>query len=182
MPFNERVEIYIERIIEQFQKNPELFLTESDLKCRLFMELDSDPVLSQEEVTKDGAHRTNYVHSETAYFVEGRLDKNRVDITVVKPSNYDFANQQIVGRKGYYFVEPSIGIELKLNKLMYKNDIITNLIKDLKKLTALKTFREESTFYLLFLDKKNIVSQEDIDWLQNSFKTVKIFHSTIDSN
>lgn len=182
MPFNERVEIYIERIIEKFQKNPELFLTESDLKCRLFMELNSDPVLSQEEVTMDGEHQTNYVHSETAYFVGDRLDDSWVDITVVKPANYDFENEPIVGRKGYSFIEPSIGIELKFNKVMSKNTVMDELIGDLKKLTALKSIRTESHFYLLSLDKKNVISQEDIDYLQNNFKTVKIFHSTIGSN
>lgn len=179
MPFNKRVELYIERIIEGFQKNPELFLTESDLTCRLFMELNSDPVFSREEITRDKKHRTNYVHSETAYFVDGRLDQNKVDITVVNPCNYDFENKPIVKRKGYYFVEPSIGIELKLNKFNSKNDVKKLLKDDLNKLTNLKKIREESMFYVLFLDKKKVISQEDIDELQGEYENIKIFYSII---
>jgi len=106
--FVRRVEDCISKIVREFRRNPELFLTESDLKCRLFMELDSDPVLSKEESTQDG-RKTNYVHCESSYFVFGRLNKKRVDITVVNPSNFDFRNQA-ASRKGYYFAEPSIGM------------------------------------------------------------------------
>lgn len=108
MSIRNRVEFCITETIRRFKENPELFLTESDLKCRLFMELNSDPVLSKEEAAGDGEKRTDYVHSETSYFVLGRLNKRRVDITVVKPSNYSFANLDAIARKGFYFDEPSI--------------------------------------------------------------------------
>ena len=59
----ERVSDCILRIISEFKENPELFLTESDLKCRLFKELDNDPVFSQEEITGDEEKRTNYARA-----------------------------------------------------------------------------------------------------------------------
>lgn len=137
----QRVEQYILSIIEQFNQNPELFLTESDLKCRLFFELNNDPIFSRIEPTHDESKSTNYVHSETSYFVDGKLDKRWVDITIVKPCNYDFRLGEIVGRKGYYFQEPSIGIELKLNKMKGKKAMEKELEKTL---TALDLLIERS--------------------------------------
>lgn len=181
MPLNERVEYYISRIIEKFEENPELFLTESDLKCRLFKELDNDPVFSQEELTRDGEKRTSYVHSETSYFVFGKLNKNRVDITVVKPSNYDFLNKKVVDRKGFYFTEPSIGIELKLNKKKNKKGMEKELKDVLRGLNQLKNSRPESAFYVLLLDKKKVFSNEDVRNLQRENQNIGIFYTSIHS-
>jgi len=179
--FQERVEDCISRIIEKFRENPELFLTESDVKCRLFMELNNDPVFSQEEVTGDQEKRTSYVHSETSYFVFGKLNRNRVDITVVRPSNYNFEHKEVVSRKGFYFEEPSIGIELKLNKSKSKNGMEKELKAVLDDLAQLKNFRPESSFYLLLLDKKKIFSQEEVGDLQNEYKEIAIFYTAINS-
>lgn len=177
----ERVENCICRIIERFEENPELFLTESDLKCRLFMELNNDPVFSQEEITRDKEKRTNYVHSETSYFVFGKLNRKRVDITVVKPSNYNFKNEEVVFRKGYYFAEPSIGIELKLNKNKSKNKMEKELKAVLDDLEQLKNSRPRSSFYVLLLDKKKVFSQEEVRDLQNEYQEIMIFYAVIDS-
>jgi hypothetical protein len=177
---SERVEECILGTIERFRENPELFLTESDLKCRLFMELDDDPVFSQEEDTKDGEKRTNYVHSETSYFVSGKLNQKRVDITVVKPSNYDFRNEEVVYRKGYYFAEPSIGIELKLNKNRSKKRVKDELKADLDNLRRLKRNRPESSFYELLLDKRNVFSETEINALQNEYPEIRIFYGAVD--
>jgi len=180
MSMSERVEECILGTIERFRENPELFLTESDLKCRLFMELDDDPVFSQEEDTKDGEKRTNYVHSETSYFVSGKLNQKRVDITVVKPSNYDFRNEEVVYRKGYYFAEPSIGIELKLNKNRSKKRVKDELKADLDNLRRLKLNRPESSFYELLLDKRNVFSETEINALQNEYPEIRIFYGAVD--
>lgn len=175
--FNERVEDCISRIISTFRRNPELFLTESDLKCRLFMELNNDPLFSQEEVTKDGEKKTNYVHSESSYFVFGKLNKRRVDVTVVKPSNYDFENEEVVYRKGYYFSEPSIGIELKLDKNKSKNRMRKELKAVLDDLKELKRSRSESSFYVLLLDKKKVFSEEEIRDVQNEYEGIRVFYA-----
>ena len=175
--FNERVEDCILRIINTFRRNPELFLTESDLKCRLFMELNNDPLFLQEEVTKDGEKRTNYVHSESSYFVFGKLNRKRVDVTVVKPANYDFENEEVVYRKGYYFSEPSIGIELKLNKNKSKNRMQKELKTVLDDLRKLKRSRPESSFYVLLLDKKKVFSEEEIFDIQNEYNGIRVFYA-----
>jgi hypothetical protein len=184
MPQNhvERVEGPISRVVEQFEENPELFLTESDLKCRMFLELNGDQVFSQIEMTRDGNKKTNYVHSETAYFVLGKLNKRRVDITVVKPSNYDFnlgevQTRDVVNRKGYSFDEPSIGIELKLNKRKTKTAMEKELKQVLDDLDLLKRTRPESTFYLLFIDKKSGFTPEEIATWQNRYPDMKIFYA-----
>lgn len=179
MSINERVEECISKTIDRFNGNPELFLTESDLKCRLFMELNNDRVFSQEEDTKNGEKKTNYVHSETSYFVFGKLNQKRVDITVVKPSNYDFRNEEVVYRKGYYFAEPSIGIELKLNKNRSKKRVEDELKADLDNLRRLKRNRPESSFYELLLDKRNVFSGTEVNALQNEYPEIRIFYGAI---
>jgi hypothetical protein len=138
--------------------------------------LNNDPILSRIEATQDQSKRTNYVHSETSYFVDGKLDKRWVDITIVKPSNYDFRLDEIVGRKGYYFQEPSIGIELKLNKKKTKNAMQKELAKVLADLNLLLEKRPESSFYLLFLDKKTGFTRSEISALQNLNPNVRIFY------
>lgn len=177
--FNERVERSILNIINMFKRNPELFLTESDLKCRLFMELSNDPVFSREEATRDGKKKTTYVHSESSYLVYGKLNKKRVDITVVNPSNYDFENEEFIVRKGYYFEEPSIGIELKLNKNKSKDKMEKELKSLLDDLQQLKISRPESTFYVLVLDKRSVFQIEEISSIQNEYRNIKIFYATV---
>ena len=180
--FNKRVKDCIKKTVNRFKRNPELFLTESDLKCRLFMELNNDPVFSQEEVTADGEKKTNYVHSESSYFVFGELNRKRVDITVVKPSNYDFKNEEVVVRKGYSFAEPSIGIELKLNKNKSKNRVEKELRAVLDDLKELKRSRPRSSFYVLLLDKKKVFSKKEIVDVQNEYQEIRIFYAAIDSS
>lgn len=63
------VERCIGRVIQEFKSSPELYLTESDLKCRLFAVLNSHPIFSRIEPTVDGKTKTCYVHTETSYFV-----------------------------------------------------------------------------------------------------------------
>jgi hypothetical protein len=174
----DRVEGYISRIIEKFKENPEIFLTESDVKCRLFMELSGDSIFSLEETTRDQTKKTNYVHSETSYFVLGKLNKRRVDITVVKPSNYDFSKKEVVFRKGYYFSGPSIGIELKLNKTKTKKNMEKEVEAVLNDLELLKATRPESNFYLLFLDKRGVFNQTEICAWQNKYPNIKVFYGT----
>ena len=179
---DERVEASISSTINTFKRNPELFLTESDLKCRLFMELNNDPLFSQEEVTRDGEKKTNYIHSESSYFVFGKLNRKRVDITVVKPSNYDFENEEVVYRKGYYFSEPSIGIELKLNKNKSRNRMQKELKAVLDDLRRLKRSRPESSFYVLLLDKKKVFSEEETCDIQNEYRGIRVFYAAIGSS
>lgn len=180
--YNRRVEHCIFQVMNEFSENPELFLTESDLKCRLFWALNSDAVFSRIEPTQDQTERTNYVHSETAYFVMGKLNKRRVDITVVKPSNYSFdlgevATRYIIDRKGYSFDEPSIGIELKLNKRKTKSSMTRELRNVLDDLTLLKETRTESTFYLVFLDKKAKFTREEIISWRERYPNIRIFYT-----
>jgi len=176
---HEKVEKCILKVIKDFKRNPELFLSESDLKCRLFMELNKDGDFSREEKTGDGKRQTNYVHSEISYFLFGKLNKRRVDICIVKPSNFDFDNKPIVERKGCSFMEPSIGIELKLNKNETKSTVIKKLKDVLESIKLLKNTRPDSKFYVMQLDKKNLFSSEEISELQNNYPEIKIIYADL---
>jgi hypothetical protein len=164
-------------VIREFQVFPELYLTESDLKCRLYKVLCNHPLFRRIEPTKDGRARTNYVHTETAYFVDGRLDKRRVDVTVVSPHNYDFSKREVVARKGYSFTEPSIGIELKFNKVKCPANMTKEVKEALDNLQMLRQYRYESKFYLFFLDRKVGFSEQTIDEWRNAYPNIKIIYS-----
>ena len=175
--FQREVERCIDAVIEEFRINPELYLTESDLKCRLYSVLNRHPIFRRIEPTKDGRARTCYVHTETSYFVDTRLNKRRVDVTVVSPHNYDFANQEIVARKGYSFAEPSIGIELKFNKVKCPANMEKEVREVLDDLQLLAQNRYESKFYLLFLDRKVGYPQEKIAEWRQAYSNIKIMYS-----
>ena len=174
--YQHEVERCIFAVTREFRSNPELYLTESDLKCRLYKMLSNHPLFRRVEPTADGKTRTCYVHTETAYFVEGKLNKRWVDVTVVNPRNYDFRIKEIVGRKGYSFSEPSIGIELKLNKLKPRQKMEQEIRKTLSDLQLLKENRFESTFFLLFLDRKVGYSQEKLGEWQQAYPNIRIIY------
>jgi hypothetical protein len=175
--YMQEVERCIGRVIEEFQNNPALYLTESDLKCRLYMVLNSHPLFRRMEPTVDGRTKTCYVHTETSYFVDRKLNKRRVDVTVVAPHNYDFTNKEIVGRKGYSFSEPSIGIELKFNKVKTSANMEKEIREVLDDLQLLAQNRYESKFYLLFLDRKVGYTKQKIDEWHRAYANIKIIYS-----
>lgn len=142
------------------------------------MELNNDDIFKREEPTRDGEKRINYVHSEISYFVFGKLNRRRVDLTVVNPANFDYRKRKVIYKKGYYFSEPSIGIELKLNKNKSKRKVKEELIDVLDDLVLLARSRPESKFYLLQLDKKNRFSEDELDQIQNDYPDIKLFYAS----
>jgi hypothetical protein len=67
--YQREVERCIFAVISEFRSNPELYLTESDLKCRLYRVLSNHPLFRRVEPPADGKTATCYVHTETSYFV-----------------------------------------------------------------------------------------------------------------
>lgn len=163
----------INAITEDFRRNKDLFLTEGDLECRLFRELQKN--IPREEETRDRRHKTGYIHSQLRYFEGNRLDKNSVDIVVVPPSNFNFKKHQIVRRKGYYFEEPSIAIELKLNKRIKDPSALIRLWKsDLEKLMRLQRNRDMTKFFSMLLDKNNVF--DDIENIKCQYPNIEIIY------
>jgi hypothetical protein len=109
--------------------------------------------------------------------VDGRLDKRWVDVTVVKPHNYDFKNSEIVSRKGYFFMEPSVGIELKLNKLKPRQEIYNEIRETLSNLELLRQHRDESTFYLVFFDRVVGFDKKEIETWRIDYPNIRIIYS-----
>lgn len=164
----------IDIVAQDFKRNQDLFLTEGDLECRLFKELQKS--VPNEEKTEDREHKTSYVHSQLRYFEGGRLNKNCVDIVVVAPKNFNFKKHEIVRRKGYYFEEPSIAIELKLNKRIKKPTAIMRLWEiDLKKLKRIQRKRSNSKFISVFFDKNKVFT--NIENIKAQYPNIKIIYA-----
>ena len=147
-------------IAKDLKRNKSLFLTEGDLECRLFKELQNN--LPNEGITEDKRHKTSYAHSQLRYFEGERLDKNSVDIVVVPPGNFNFKNHNIVRRRDYYCEEPSIPIELKLNKGLNISSALMRVLKaDLEKLKMLQRNRKRSKFVSVLFDKNKVFRWSD---------------------
>lgn len=163
----------IKTTARDFKRNKDLFLTEGDLECRLFIDLQKN--LSKEKETKDRRHKTCYVHSQLRYFEGGRLDKNSVDIVIVPPENFNFKNHEIVCRKGYYFEEPSIAIELKLNKRLKNPAALWRIWKtDLDKLKRIQRSRHMSKFISVLFDKNMVF--RNIENMKNQYPNIKTIY------
>lgn len=163
-------------IANDFKRNKDLFLTEGDLECRIFGELQKS--LPKEKKTKDGGHKTSYIHSQLRYFEGGRLDKNSVDIVVVPPENFDFKNHEIVRRKGYYFEEPSIALELKLNKRLKNPSALWRVWKaDLEKLKRIQSSRNMSRFISVLFDKNKVF--RNIKNIESQYPNIKIIYKKL---
>jgi hypothetical protein len=171
----QRVLLAINKVRGDFKRNPNLFLSEGDLQCRLFAELQR--LFPKEGVTEDRQNETSFVHSQIRYMEGGRFDKNNVDLVVVEPRNFNFKDFAIVYRKGYSFSEPSIAIELKLCKIKENRDSLQKRWeKDLVKLNRLKQRRYDSIFISLLFDKFNLLSNSVVSRLETEYLGIKIFY------
>lgn len=165
----------IDKVINDFKRNKNLFLTEGDLECRLFKELQEK--FPKEEQTGDRENITSYVHSQIRYFEKERLNKNRVDIVVVPLENFDFSDNKIVFRKGYAFNEPSVAIEVKLNKRLKSKSALRRIWKtDLEKLNRLQTSRGYSKFISILLDKNKVFCKTELKRIKKEYATIKIIY------
>ncbi len=166
-----KIEEKIAELISDFKLNPEVFLTEDDVRCHLFQKLCSIPELSNLQPTKDGSDVNSIsIHSEIRWLGdEGNL-KIRSDIVIIPVNGLRTRNGWIkLPTKGYAFSGPCTVIELKLRRNTDETDreLKKKITDDIAKLVNLK--RKISTgimSYLIVLDKKKI-SLENVQIPEN---------------
>jgi len=125
----------INRIIEQFQKNPYQFLFESDIQCALFAELRKNipEKFRIPSVTKEGLeYELELVYSEY---------RNKIDLVCLDLQRISFVNKQSHNGDDTYIYELPllVGIELKYVIMGYLKvkDVISVVHADYQKLLKL---------------------------------------------
>ena len=174
----------IDKLKSEFETNPFNFLSESDMKCCLFMELWKNPELSQLKRTSN-KQKISSLHSEVSYFDKNRKLNFHVDISAIKPEHTKVYGsrggflQKIMLSKGYEFGDMIFVIEVKLNKGRWsKEKTLSKWIKDLEKLEDIITRNVGGYYFSILFDKRNHFTIEEVNRLRNAHQDVKIIYAT----
>jgi hypothetical protein len=155
---------YIKQLANEFKTNPYDFLSESDVKCRLFMILSRDNALSSLKPTNDGK-QISPLHSEVSYFDRNGKLLFHVDLSAIDPGTTDVYSKSGKGEvrfaKGYRAGECYLAIEIKLNKSTNKRKMIADWEKDMRKLADIKSRNPGLICFSILLDKKSHISSND---------------------
>jgi len=149
----------IEAVVARFQRTPNVFLTEDDLRVHLCSNLLK--YFGAEQPTQDG-DRSISLHAEVRWYGGTEKLKTRSDIVLVDVSNLDVLRHAQMPSKGYGFNIPKGIIELKFRRPNgeSRSSFSKKIRADLNKLRLLKKVftdnqgRCQTEFWMLILDKK----------------------------
>lgn len=178
-----QINAQIEKMCNMFKNNQYLFLTEGDMHCNLYKLLSEIDIVSSLKKSRDGRFTTS-LHSEVSFFGENNKLSNRVDLAIIDVSTMDLYSIDSTSKdkrgKGYEFDEANVAIELKLNKNSGKEKLLEKFDKDLRKLKRLKNRNPNVTFISILFDKRNRLSQIDLNNMKNKYPMIKIYYQSID--
>lgn len=150
-----KIDSAIDKLIEDFKKYPDIFLTEEDMRSRLYSYLLEG--FNNIEKSRYGALSIP-IHTEVRWYGSGDEKlKFRSDIVVIDPFSLN-TDKRYVLSKGYSFADAIAVIELKLRRVKYSPDnrrfgqMIDEDLKKLKKIRDRAYLRAE--MYLVTFDKK----------------------------
>lgn len=125
----ETVQTVLRDVAIRCQKNRALILTESDLKCQVYLQLNLQPEFSGFQNTFDYGILGSSIHTETKFFDQHGLLRQAPDL-VITDANRLSITRRIDGSplpsKGFHFDGSAILIELKFlkrDKHPTKNDL-----------------------------------------------------------
>jgi hypothetical protein len=174
----------IKQLLDEFTAMPSCFFSESDVKCRLFAMLFQHEQIRIPRRTIDG-QLTSPLHTEVSYFDHNGKLLFHVDLSAVDPSfTNTFSNKGLGGvklSKGYAAKICYFAIELKLNKLDSKPDMLKRWIADMDKLTDIRTRNPYLTCFSILFDKKaNTLTKEEFEEISNNYRRIKILYANSD--
>lgn len=164
--FNE-INISLNFLKESFIKYPDVFLTEEDLRCHLFILLQQSLNINKLIFNTADQSKSIPTHSEIRWYGESGKLKYRSDIVILDPRTLNTTDKSMkLPSKGYGFNSFWAIIELKLRRINGKSD--NQFLKEIKsEFYKLKKIEEEmryknkhqAEYYLLCFDKKKDISQ-----------------------
>lgn len=153
----------INLLINSFKNDPDIYLTEEDIRCHLFLGLSKLNVNKMLFNTRDGSKSTR-VHTEIRWYGKlGKL-KYRSDIVILEPTDLITRNggNLKLPSKGFGFNTFRAIIEIKLRRVNGKSDnsFIGNIETDILKLKQIEKETQSSNsctpfLAILIFDKKN---------------------------
>ncbi len=159
------IENSINELVKVFSKRPDLFLTESDLRCYLAAELLKIPDFSSMQKTIDG-FLSIPLHSEVRWYGKSGKLKYRSDVVILSPEDLRVKEKTFkLPSKGYGFNHFWAIIELKLRRINGKSD--NQFFKDAKyEVDKLRKIERETQYnnkykalyYVLCFDKRNDIT------------------------
>lgn len=179
----------IKELIKTFEKYPDIFLTEEDLRCFLYSILMKKKILYCLGKTSDGSFSIP-IHGEIRWYGNNYEDlKYRSDIVVIDTSDLQTQDNRFfnVNSKGFSFNNYYAVIELKLrrvngdsdNSFLNGNSRRKNGINsDLQKIEEIRSAVNESNcktrFYSINFDKKSNIN--DISEKLTSFSNINFYY------
>jgi hypothetical protein len=160
-----KIESCIGEIERKFIARPDIYLTESDIRCHLFGALKQHQNLSQEIETSDGSYSIP-LHTEVRWYGESGRLKYRSDIVVLDVTSLKVRNNLFrLPSKGYSFNKPNAIIEIKLRRRNGKSntDFMDSIKRDIERLKEIKRQLElpnDFPLYFLIFDKKGNIQSE----------------------
>lgn len=156
------IEKEIEGLIKSFKENPDIFLTEEDIRCHLVSRLLQHKQFSG---LSDTANRSRSipVHTEVRWYGRNGNFKYRSDIVCFDTSTLRTKKGFNLPSKGYAFYFFYAVIELKLRRMSNRSnkEYLKMIEDDHKKLRTLISDVESTVdvkYYLLCFDKKTNLS------------------------
>ncbi len=156
---NKSIEKEIGKLIDEFKKHPDKFLTEADVRSYLYHLLLED--FGKIEATKDG-EKSIPLHCEVRWYGSDASLNLRSDIVVIDVSTLKVKGSRIfrLPSKAYAFEKPNAVIEIKLRRKKYSwtNRTFPKVIeKEREKLKILRQkIGHKFCSYILILDKKKL--------------------------
>lgn len=109
----------LENVAVKCRTNRALVLTESDLKCQVYLQLSEIPLFGSIQQTNDVDITSNSIHTETKFFDHNGLLKQAPDLVLTDPDRLSIRRRldgELLPSKGFHFDGAAILIELKFLK------------------------------------------------------------------
>ena len=157
-----QINIVLNILKESFSKNPDIFLTEEDLRCHLFMLLNQKLNINKLIFNTVDQSKSIPTHTEIRWYGDSGKLKYRSDIVILDPKTLRTTDKRMkLPSKGYGFNSFWAIIELKLRRINGKSDnqFLKEIKSEFNKLREIKKETEynnkhQAEYYLLCFDKK----------------------------
>ena len=184
----------IKELINTFEKYPDIFLTEEDLRCFLYSNLLNKKSLQNLHKTSDNSYSIP-IHTEIRWYGNDYEElKYRSDIVIIDPKDLQTKNNEFfnVNSKGFSFNNYYAVIELKLRRINGDSDNSflngnsrrkNGINNDLEKLKKIREKVSQSIyktrFYSINFDKKSI---NDLENKIVNFRNINFYYISVNSD
>jgi hypothetical protein len=190
----ESIDDSIKELVNTFEKYPDIFLTEEDLRCFLYSNLLNKKSMQKLHKTSDNSYSIP-IHTEIRWYGNDYEElKYRSDIVIIDPKDLQTKNNEFfnVNSKGFSFNNYYAVIELKLRRINGDSDNSflngnsrrkNGINNDLEKLKKIREKVSQSIyktrFYSINFDKKLI---NDLESKIVNFRNINFYYISVNGD